>query len=393
MAENITLNSVSTFTNDTSAVNIVNGNNTTITNAFVDCLSRSGVSPNTMGSNLDMNGNQIINLPSPATINSPARLIDVASNPTITVPPTGTSGAVVGFLNGNNTVSGNNTYSGTNTFNNTATFTSTVNLPTASVTGTEIANTTITNANIAANTVGNNQLAVMATNTIKGNNNSITNQPSDLTLTQLYTMITSNRVTVQLLNAPGSSTYTPTSGTNRIRVRMCGGGGGGGAATTNNGTNGGTSSFGSWTAIGGSFGLLASASVGAGGTGGANGSGTLIVRLTGGSGTASWTGVAGVSMPGGMGGINPFGGNGLVAGNFTGGSGINNTGAGGGGGGSTGASIGGSGGGAGEYVEFFVYNPSATSYTVGAGGTGGAAGGNAGGNGGSGVIIIEEYPY
>lgn len=115
MAENIVLNSVATFQNDTTAVNIVNGNNTTITNAFVDCLSRSGTSPNQMQNNLDMNNNQILNLPPPGSINSPARLVDVVSNPTITVPATGTSGAVVGFLNGNNT------YSGTSTFTNTVT--------------------------------------------------------------------------------------------------------------------------------------------------------------------------------------------------------------------------------------------------------------------------------
>ena len=118
MAENIVLNDVVTFANDTSAVNVVNGNNATITNAFIDVLSRSGVSPNQMNSSLDMNSNQILNLPPPASINSPARLIDVSGTISVTVPPTGTSGAVVGFLNGNNTVSGNNTYTGTNTFSN-----------------------------------------------------------------------------------------------------------------------------------------------------------------------------------------------------------------------------------------------------------------------------------
>ena len=127
MAENIVLNSVTTFQNDTTAVNTVNGNNTTITNAFVDCLSRSGTSPNQMQNNLDMNNNQILNLPPPGSINSPARLVDVVSNPTITVPPTGTSGAVVGLLNGNNTYSG------------TSNFTNTVTLPNNNITRTNLA--------------------------------------------------------------------------------------------------------------------------------------------------------------------------------------------------------------------------------------------------------------
>jgi hypothetical protein len=121
MAENYIPNPVATFVNDTTAVNVVNGNFTAISTALSDCLSLSGTAPNQMKSNLDMNSSQIINLPPPGTMNSPARLVDVASNPTITVPPTGTSGGVVGFLNGNNTVSGNNTYTGTSTFTNTVT--------------------------------------------------------------------------------------------------------------------------------------------------------------------------------------------------------------------------------------------------------------------------------
>jgi len=141
MAENITLTNISSFTNDTSAVNATANNNAAITAAFQDVLSRSGVSPNQMTSALDMNNNQIINLPTPSTVNSPARLIDVVSNPTIVVPPTGTSGHNVPFLDGNNTWSGTNTYNttstfggssvfnGSSTFNGTATFSNTTNVP------------------------------------------------------------------------------------------------------------------------------------------------------------------------------------------------------------------------------------------------------------------------
>ena len=86
MADKVTLASVATFQNDTSAVAAINNNNALITTAFDNTLSRDGTSPNQMGSNLDMNNNQILNLPAPATVNSPARLIDVASNPTIVIP-------------------------------------------------------------------------------------------------------------------------------------------------------------------------------------------------------------------------------------------------------------------------------------------------------------------
>lgn len=116
MAEIYTPINVQTFVNDTSAVNTVNDNFAAISTAFTDVLSRSGVSPNTMQSTLDMNSNQIINLPPPSTINSPARLIDISGGQiTVTTATTGTSGHTVPFLDGANTWSNtqNITTSGT----------------------------------------------------------------------------------------------------------------------------------------------------------------------------------------------------------------------------------------------------------------------------------------
>ncbi len=78
MAENITLGSFGTL-NNASIIAILNANNTVIEETFADTLSRSGVSPNQMESNLDMNGKQIINLPAPNTANSPIRVSDVQS--------------------------------------------------------------------------------------------------------------------------------------------------------------------------------------------------------------------------------------------------------------------------------------------------------------------------
>lgn len=84
MAEQIILQDVATLQNS-SIVAAINANNTIIEEAFLDVLSLAGTEPNQMVSNLDMNSFQIINLPAPSTINSPARLIDVVSNPTITI--------------------------------------------------------------------------------------------------------------------------------------------------------------------------------------------------------------------------------------------------------------------------------------------------------------------
>ena len=87
MVDKITLANFTSFQNDTSAVATINNNNALVTTAFDNTLSRDGTSPNQMGSDLDMNNFQIINLPAPGSVYSPARLIDVTSNPTITVPP------------------------------------------------------------------------------------------------------------------------------------------------------------------------------------------------------------------------------------------------------------------------------------------------------------------
>ena len=108
MSENIILSNIVTFQNDTTAVNTINNNNATITTAFTDVLSLSGVTPNQMKSSLDMNSNQIINLPPPGTVNSPARLVDVT--------PPGLNAASLALLAGNNVFTGNNTFTGNSIF-------------------------------------------------------------------------------------------------------------------------------------------------------------------------------------------------------------------------------------------------------------------------------------
>lgn len=121
----LTLNDVADLTNFTTAETTINNNSAAIEVAMENTLSRDGTNPNTMGASLDMNSNRILNLPAPDSVNEPARLVDVVTNPTITVPPVGTSGAVVGLLSANKTDSGTNTFSGVNTFTQVPVFPST----------------------------------------------------------------------------------------------------------------------------------------------------------------------------------------------------------------------------------------------------------------------------
>ena len=90
MAVPVVLNSFGTLQNS-SIVAGLNANNQLIENGLADCLSLTGQEPNAMNANLDMNSFQILNLPAPATINSPVRLIDV-TNGVIIGPGTGFPG-------------------------------------------------------------------------------------------------------------------------------------------------------------------------------------------------------------------------------------------------------------------------------------------------------------
>lgn len=57
----ITLSTVGNLIDTTTAQTTINNNFSTIQTAFDNTLSRDGTSPNTLGSNLDMNSNQILN--------------------------------------------------------------------------------------------------------------------------------------------------------------------------------------------------------------------------------------------------------------------------------------------------------------------------------------------
>lgn len=204
-------------------------------------------------------------------------------------------------------------------------------------------------------------------------------------------------------NAPGATRTLLTSGTaatytvpaNCTRLRILAVGAGGGTGTTLGGV-GGTTTFNSVTAIGGSPGGLASgANPGLGGLGGTGGTGgsTQIIRRAGQRGGRGAGGAGAGSPVGGIVFAGGQGGNSLLGfGASSDEAGIANTGAGAGGvtnvnaTAGSGASTGGGGGG--EGFELWIFGPAASYvYTIGAGGIAGTNGFA----GGSGYIIVEEY--
>lgn len=96
----ITLNNVGSLIDATTAANTINSNNAAIVTAIQNTLSLDGTSPNQMQAPIDMNSNQIVNLPPPATVGSPLRMQDLNTfigGGTITnIPAGGTTNQVLG---------------------------------------------------------------------------------------------------------------------------------------------------------------------------------------------------------------------------------------------------------------------------------------------------------
>src|SRR5690348_429895 len=71
MMSKLILNNIGTDTAFQTAISTLNANNDAIETALDNTLSRNGAFPNTMGSNIDMNSNRIVNLPDAASISEP----------------------------------------------------------------------------------------------------------------------------------------------------------------------------------------------------------------------------------------------------------------------------------------------------------------------------------
>lgn len=95
----ITLSPVNSLIDATTAKNTINSNSAVIQTAMDNTLSRDGTAPNQMEATLDMNSNQIINLPTPATETSALRLKDlnnfVGGGTVTNIPAGGTTGQVL----------------------------------------------------------------------------------------------------------------------------------------------------------------------------------------------------------------------------------------------------------------------------------------------------------
>lgn len=92
----ITLNNVADLTSTVTSAQTINNNSNTIQVAFDNTLSRDGTNPNQMNAPIDMNSNQIVNLPAPQTVGSPLRLKDlntfIGGGIITSIPPGGTTG-------------------------------------------------------------------------------------------------------------------------------------------------------------------------------------------------------------------------------------------------------------------------------------------------------------
>lgn len=79
MTDKITLSSVGSLQDTTTAATTINSNFSTIQSAVNNTLSRDGTNPNQMVGNLDMNGNSILNVAAPTSNTSPARIQDLVA--------------------------------------------------------------------------------------------------------------------------------------------------------------------------------------------------------------------------------------------------------------------------------------------------------------------------
>lgn len=93
----ITLNNVGSLIDATTAQTTINNNSSTIQTAFDNTLSRDGTSPNKMSAPIDMNGQNILNLPAASATGEPItfEVFNAATIGAGNVPSGGTTGQVL----------------------------------------------------------------------------------------------------------------------------------------------------------------------------------------------------------------------------------------------------------------------------------------------------------
>lgn len=95
----ISLQNLANLSNDATATAAINNNNALIREAFEKAVFRTNEAPNYMLGDLDMNSNNLLNLPAPYSPSSPLRLQDLADfndlGTIYAIPPGGTTGQVL----------------------------------------------------------------------------------------------------------------------------------------------------------------------------------------------------------------------------------------------------------------------------------------------------------
>lgn len=201
----ITLPDVANLTNEVSALATINGNSATIKTAMDNTLSRDGTSPNTMLSSLDMNSNQILNLPAPTTAGSPLRLQDAFSGTIPLVPTGGTTNQVLAkssnadfamsWINGAASVTSINGQTGALVYNykpmGRVTLASSVPVMTASVTGATSVIYTPYQGNIAPIYDGTNMVPTVFTEISQATTDA-TKSPAAVAASKIYDLFVWN---------------------------------------------------------------------------------------------------------------------------------------------------------------------------------------------------------
>jgi microcystin-dependent protein len=200
----ITLNDLTNLQNEQTAVAQINANNTAIEVAMENTLSRDGATPNTMGSNLDMNSNRILNLAAAVSGTEPIRKAEFDA-------ATGDLSELTGLVNAADASADAAALSALSAAASAQAAQDALD----DVLAGSVADNAITNAKMADNAVGtaelidanvtNAKLASMSEARVKGRAASAgTGVPTDLSITQVLDMQGSTR---GMLPLRGASTW------------------------------------------------------------------------------------------------------------------------------------------------------------------------------------------
>lgn len=178
MSVPISLTTITSIANDTTFLTQLNANFSAISTAFAAALDTNSNTPNQMESALDMNSNQILNLPAPSSIDSPVRMEDISTlqtGGTITIEGVPIGGATGAALVKNSATNFDTTWTNTPNFTSISIGGGSVTFPTSLLlVGTTdiqtLTNKTLTTGCVFQGTaITSTYIASVAATTITGN--------------------------------------------------------------------------------------------------------------------------------------------------------------------------------------------------------------------------------